>query len=178
MTHMDQRPRPILVAEDNEDHALFILRAFKKGGMVSPDPVFVVRDGVEAIEYLSGEGKFKNREEYPLPMLLLLDLKMPNKDGFEVLEWVREQPGLRRLRIVVLTTQAEINEVNRAYELGANSFLVKPTNMEDFFNLTEALKRYWLWMSAEPELVQGRPTWQNLVSAVSSRSASAGPQMN
>lgn len=178
MAYMDQRPRPILVAEDNEDHALFIMRAFKKGGLVSRDPVFVVKDGAEAIAYLGGDGKFENREEYPLPMLLLLDLKMPNKDGFEVLEWVREQPGLRRLRIVVLTTLAEISEVNRAYDLGANSFLVKPTSMEDFFSLTESLKRYWLWMSAEPELVQTRPAWDSLAPVIAPHAAPVGPQLN
>jgi CheY-like chemotaxis protein len=83
--------------------------------------------------------------------LLLLDLKMPNKDGFEVLEWIRKQPGLQPLRVVVLTTSEEQRDINRAYQLGANSFLVKPINLEDFFRLTEAVKGYWLWVSETPE---------------------------
>jgi CheY-like chemotaxis protein len=141
---------PILLAEDNEDHVILIRRAFEKGALCNP--LFVVRDGAEAIDYLSGTGKFANRDEFPVPSLLLLDLKMPNKDGFEVLQWVRHQPGLSRLRVVVLTTSEDWRDINRAYQLGANSFLVKPVNMDEFFRLTQAIKGYWLWMSKEPDL--------------------------
>ena len=94
--------------------------------MSSRTPIFVVNDGEETSAYLDGQGKFANRYEYPLPELLLLDLKMPGKNGFEVLEWIRQQPGLKRLRIVVLTTWDSPQDVNRAYELGANAFMVKP----------------------------------------------------
>jgi CheY-like chemotaxis protein len=143
------RCEPILLAEDNEDHVALIQRAFRRGGLCNP--LFVVRDGAKAIAYLKGEGQFANREEFPLPTLLLLDLKMPNKDGFEVLQWIRQQPSLRGLRVVVLTTSEEQRDINRAYQLGANSFLVKPINLEDFFRLTEAVKGYWLWVSETPE---------------------------
>jgi CheY-like chemotaxis protein len=122
----------ILLAEDLEDDVLLIRRAFTKAGV--QNPLFVVHDGEEAIQYLQGEGKFANRAEYPLPDLTLLDLKMPRKDGFEVLEWVRQQPTLRGLRIVVLTSSKEIRDVDRAYQLGANSVLVKPA---EFTNLVE-----------------------------------------
>ncbi len=140
----------ILIAEDNEDHVILLKRALQKGAVLNP--VFVVSDGEEAIAYLKGEGKFADRYEYPLPSLLLLDLKMPNKNGFEVLQWIRQQPGLRRLRVVVLTTSDDPSDIDRAYEMGANSFMVKPLEKEQFFGLTEAIKGYWLWMSATPQL--------------------------
>src|SRR5687767_15081401 len=102
----------ILLAEDDELHVELTLRAFRRGGLLTQ--VRVVEDGEEAIAYLEGEGKYSDREQYPQPSLLLLDLKMPNKDGFEVLRWVRKQPGLRELRIVVLTSSGQIRDVNRA----------------------------------------------------------------
>ena len=140
----------ILLAEDNEDHVLLTRRAFKQAGLVNP--LFVVENGEEVVAYLTGEGKFANRNEYPLPTLLLLDLKMPRKDGFEVLEWIRKQPTLAGLRVVVLTTSDRILDVNRAYQLGANSFLTKPVDFRDFVQLSSAIKGYWLWMSHAPEL--------------------------
>lgn len=140
----------ILLAEDDESHVELTLRSFRNGGLLNP--VFVVNDGDEAIEYLAGEGKYADRMTYPLPSLLLLDLKMPNRDGFEVLQWIRKQPALCRLRVVVLTSSGEIRDVNRAYELGANSFLVKPVRTDEFFRLTDAIKGYWLWLSAQPEI--------------------------
>jgi CheY-like chemotaxis protein len=140
----------ILLAEDNEDHVLLTRRAFKMAGLLNP--VFVVQDGEEAIAYLQGEGKFSNRSEYPLPTLLLLDLKMPRKNGFEVLEWLRGKPQLSALRVVVLTTSDQIHDVNRAYQLGANSFLTKPVDFRDFVQLSSAIKGYWLWMSRAPEV--------------------------
>lgn len=140
----------ILIAEDNEDHVVLLRRSLQKGALLNP--VFVVHDGEEAISYLKGEGKYADRYEYPLPSLLLLDLKMPRKNGFEVLEWIREQPGLRRLRVVVLTTSDAPNDIDRAYELGANAFMVKPLDRHHFLEVTEAIKGYWLWMSAAPDL--------------------------
>jgi CheY-like chemotaxis protein len=140
----------ILIAEDNDDHVLLLRRALQKGAVLNP--VFVVNDGEETIAYLKGEGKYADRYEYPLPALLLLDLKMPRKNGLEVLEWIRQQPGLRRLRVVVLTTSDAPQDIDRAYELGANAFMVKPLERKDFLELTSAIKGYWLWMSAAPDL--------------------------
>lgn len=140
----------ILMAEDNEDHAILTRRAFKQAGLVNP--LFVVQNGEEAIAYLKGEGKFSNRSEYPLPTLLLLDLKMPGKNGFDVLEWLRREPELSALRVVVLTTSDHIHDVNRAYQLGANSFLTKPVDFRDFVQLSSAIKGYWLWLSHAPEV--------------------------
>lgn len=139
----------ILLAEDREDDILLIRKAFQKGGI--SNPFFVVRDGEEVVAYLKGDGKFYNRAEYPLPSLLLLDLKMPRMDGFEVLKWIRTQPGLSALRVVVLTSSERIRDVNVAYNLGANSFLVKPMDFEHVLELTKILKEYWLRLDKPPE---------------------------
>jgi CheY-like chemotaxis protein len=147
----------ILLAEDREDDILLIRKAFAKAYI--QNPVHVVRDGEEAVAYLQGEGKYSNRAEYPLPDLLLLDLKMPLMDGFEVLKWIREQPGLRALRIVVLTSSDHIRDVNLAYQLGANSFLVKPFDFENFVEMSKFLQGYWLNLSKAPETV--RPPRKN-----------------
>lgn len=135
----------ILVAEDNEDHVVLIKRAFKHARFLNP--LHIVTDGTEAIAYLSGDGKYADRTEYPVPGLLLLDLKMPNKDGFEVMEWIRTRPALCHLKIVVLTTTDRVFDVQRAYELGASSFLVKPLDFRDFVQLGPAIKGFWIWTS-------------------------------
>jgi CheY-like chemotaxis protein len=139
-----------LLVEDNEDHVVLIRRAFTKSKVVNP--LQVVRSGEEAIAYLEGTGRYSNRDEFPLPAVVLLDLKLMGMDGFEVLRWIRQQPGLRALRIVVLTSSTEIRDVNLAYQIGANSFLVKPVDFEDFVRVTQALKGYWLWTDKEPEI--------------------------
>jgi CheY-like chemotaxis protein len=142
--------RGILVAEDDEDHAFFIRRAFKEVGL--KNPVHFVEDGAQAIAFLAGEGRYSNRDAFPLPSLLLLDLKMPNKDGFEVLEWVRAHPTLAALRIIVLTISGATADITRAYRLGANSFLTKPMNFHDLVQLTKWVKGYWLQYSRQPEI--------------------------
>src|SRR4051812_919416 len=133
---------PILLAEDREDDIVLIRKAFATAFI--RNPLHVVRDGEEAIAYFCGEGPYANRAEFPLPDLLLLDLKMPRVDGFEVLEWIRQQPSLNSLRVVVLTSSDHLRDVNRAYQLGANSFLVKPLDFQNFMALSKAIEGYWL----------------------------------
>jgi CheY-like chemotaxis protein len=145
----------ILLAEDREDDILLIRHAFSKANILNP--LYVVRDGEETILYLKGEGKFANRAEYPLPDLLLLDLKMPGVDGFEVLKWVRSQPGMSALRILVLTSSDAIRDVNEAYHLGANSFLVKPNDFNDFMGLGTIIQDFWLRRSKAPEISRPAP---------------------
>src|SRR5258708_11649139 len=140
----------ILLAEDREDDILLVQRAFAKGEI--SNPLFIVRDGEEVISYLSGIGKYGNRAEYPLPDLLLLDLKMPKVDGFEVLRWVRQQPGFSALRVVVLTASDQIRDVNTAYRLGANSFMVKPADLQNVVEMAKTLRSHWLQMSKGPEV--------------------------
>ena len=143
-------PRVILLAEDREDDIILITKAFEKTQLNFP--LYVVRDGEEVIAYLDGFGKFSNRAEYPLPDLLLLDLKMPGTDGFEVLRWVRSQPGFGHLRILVLTSSTDIHDVNRAYSLGANSFMVKPFDFENTKELARVIKDYWFGKTKSPEV--------------------------
>src|SRR5262249_7704465 len=100
----------ILLAEDREDDILLITEAFSRAWI--DNPIQVVRDGEEAINYLDGKGKYAVRSEYPLPTLLLLDLKMPRADGFDVLQWIRSQPSLSNLVVVVLTSSEDIRDVN------------------------------------------------------------------
>ena len=141
----------ILLAEDREEDVMCIRHAFARANILNP--LQVVSNGEEAIAYLQGQGKYSNRVEYPLPGLLLLDLKMPRKNGFEVLEWIRQQPSLNAVRVVVLTASDEIRDVNRAYQLGANSFLMKPIEFPSFVEMTQHLKGYLGWVAN-----QERPT--------------------
>src|SRR6184192_4082342 len=138
-----------MLVEDREDDILLIQRAFAKGGINNPR--MIVRGGQEAMSYLAGEGKYSNRAEYPLPDLILLDLKMPGVDGFDVLRWVRQQEGFASIRIVVLTSSDAIPDVNRAYALGANSFMVKPLDFQNVVEMSRILKTYWLQMNKAPE---------------------------
>ena len=138
----------ILIVEDREDDILLIRKAFAEASLTNP--IQIARDGEEAIAYLMGEGKYANRAEYPLPILVLLDLKLPRVDGFEVLTWIRQQPGIRSLPVVVLTSSTEIRDVNRAYSLGANSFFVKELDFQDSIALGKLLKAYWLKKTLTP----------------------------
>jgi CheY-like chemotaxis protein len=146
----------ILLVEDREDDILLVRKAFQKGDICNP--MQIVRDGEEAIHYLAGEGKYSNRAEYPLPDLILLDLKMPKVDGFDLLNWIRRQDGFANIPVVVLTASDAIRDVNRAYALGANSFLVKPFEFENFIETAKTLKEYWLNLSKRPE--SNRPKGQ------------------
>ena len=139
----------ILIVEDREDDVLLMRKSFEKAGL--PNPIKIVRDGEEALAYLSGEGKYASRDEYPLPSLILLDLKLPRMDGFEVITWIRKQEGIRAIPVVVLTSSSQLRDVNRAYELGANSFFVKEFDFQNSVDLTRLLERYWLQKARKPE---------------------------
>lgn len=140
----------VLIAEDGENDVALLRRSFQQAGVnVS---THVVADGEQCIAYLSGVEKYGNREEYPLPDLLLLDLKMPRKSGFEVLKWIRAQGSLSSLRVVVLTSSGRIQDINLAYQLGANSFLTKPLNFIEFTNTIQAMFKFWLEHSKKPEI--------------------------
>ncbi len=140
----------LLVVEDNKDDVLLLRRAFQQAKVLNP--VHIATGGEEAIAYLGGMGKYANRVEFPLPSLVLLDIKMPRIDGFEVLRWIRTQPGLSSLRVIMLTSSNQMRDVNTAYQLGANSFLIKPVDFERFVEISQALAGYWLWMDKAPEV--------------------------
>ena len=138
----------ILVAEDDPTDAFFLQRAFAKTG-ISIGLKFV-RDGQEAIDYLRGEGPFTDRSAHPLPQLMLLDLKMPRLNGFEVLHWLKTQPLLKRMLVIVFSSSAEEGDINRAYDLGANSYLVKPHATEQLLQLVDRVEKYWLEANQNP----------------------------
>ena len=132
----------ILVAEDDPTDAYFFQRAFRRAGL--PVVLHFVRDGQEVIDYLQGTGPFADRTAHPPPQLLLLDLKMPRLDGFDVLEWVRQQPGFNGLQVVIFSSSDEAKDINRAYGLGANWYLVKPHSMDELTALVGRFKKFWL----------------------------------
>jgi DNA-binding response OmpR family regulator len=132
----------ILVAEDDPTDAFFFQRAFKRAGL--PVALHFVRDGQEVIDYLQGTGPFADRTAYPLPQLVLLDLNMPRLNGFDVLEWVRRQSGFSSLQVVIFSSSDEAKDINRAYGLGANWYLVKPHSMDELTALVGRFKKFWL----------------------------------
>jgi len=139
----------VLLVEDSEDDIFVIRRAFERAHI--PNPLFVVKDGEAAAAYLSGTGKYALRDEYPLPGLVLLDLKLPGMDGFEVLRWIRQTPGVNALRVVVLTSSESIRDVNAAYGLGANSFMVKEMDFQNTVELARLIKDFWLAKAKVPD---------------------------
>ena len=129
----------ILVAEDDSTDAYFFQRAFNRAGI--PVTLHFVRDGQEVLDYLQGEGQFADRAAHPLPQLLLLDLKMPRLDGFEVLEWLKGHPEHGEIPIVVLSGFVDmVEQVTRAYNRGAHSFLTKPVQLRDIQSILSLLK--------------------------------------
>jgi CheY-like chemotaxis protein len=130
----------ILLAEDNADDVVLVQHAFKRAGAQSH--LTAVTDGLEVLEYLKGEGAFANREAYPFPDVLLLDLNMPRKNGFEVLAWVRQDLRCTRLMVHVLTASPRDADVDRAYSLGANSYVVKPSRLDELVVFAAALHKW------------------------------------
>lgn len=135
-------PAPIMLVEDNEDEVVLLRRALTIAG--STAPLVVLHDGAEAVAYLSGDGPYSNRVDNPFPQLMVLDLKLPRLSGLGVLKWIREQPGVRRLPVIVLTSSNEERDVASAYDLGANSYLVKPTDLATLQQLAALVHRYWV----------------------------------
>ena len=132
----------ILQVEDEANDVFLLQRAFRQADIANP--VKVATDGQMAIDYLSGSGRFADRHDYPLPGLVLLDLKLPRKSGREVLQWIRSQPGLRRIVVIVFTSGQYVGDVGLAYDLGANSFIVKPADFSQYLSIARLLKDWWL----------------------------------
>jgi len=147
---MSASPTNILLVEDDPNDALLLERAFRKAGL--PYPLIIVSDGDQAVDFLQGVGKYRDRIKYPMPNLMLLDLKLPRRSGHEVLKWLRSRPGLRRLPVIVLTSSSEQRDVVAAYDEGTNSYLVKPSNAELLGQMVSQLEKYWLTLNERPEL--------------------------
>jgi CheY-like chemotaxis protein len=131
-----------MLVEDNEDDVFLMKRALQGARVVNP--LYVVEDGQEAVDYLSGAGKFADRDHYPLPAVVFLDLKLPLMSGHDVLAWIRQQREFETLIVIVLTSSNEASDLSRCYALGANSYLVKPPTPEQLDDLATAFKWYWL----------------------------------
>ncbi len=132
----------VLLAEDDENDVLFLQRAFRKAEVANP--LQVAPHGQAAIDYLSGVGPYADRALYPLPCLAMLDLKMPRKNGLEVLEWIRSQPHLRPLPVIIFSSSVQPLEIEAAYRLGANAFLTKPSGAPERVELARRIKGFWL----------------------------------
>jgi CheY-like chemotaxis protein len=143
----------ILHVEDDPNDVLLIARAFRKAEV--PAQIQVVNDGEQAVNYLSGSNSFSAREQFPVPSLVLLDLKLPRKSGIEVLGWIRSQPGLKRIPVVMLTSSRQPIDIDRAYDLGVNAYLVKPVNFDGLVEMLRTLDAFWFRVNERPTAAQG-----------------------
>ena len=138
----------ILMVDDDPNDRLLLRRAFNRIGVINP--VCELDSGASAIAYLRGDPPYDDREKHPFPAILLLDLHMPGTDGFAVLQWIRDKLTVGGLLIVVLSRLDEIKNINRAYHLGANSFLTKPGDAKELEDLIRAFHDYWLVRNTRP----------------------------
>jgi CheY-like chemotaxis protein len=132
----------LLHVEDDPNDVLLLQRAFRKANLALN--IQAVTDGDKAVAYLSGAEGFSDREKFPMPAIILLDLKMPRKSGLEVLAWIRSEQRLRRLIVIIFTSSKHDEDVNKAYDLGANSYLVKPVGFDMLVDLAKMIHQYWV----------------------------------
>src|SRR5438874_7239979 len=144
------RTAAVLLVEDDPNDALLVRKAAQK--TLSGIPILIVSNGQEAVEYLKGEGPYADRSKYPFPDIVLLDLKMPIMNGFEVLRWVRAQPKLKRLPVIILTGSVHETDTRTAYEEGANSYLIKPANFNELVETIKNVGDFWLTGTRLPNL--------------------------
>jgi CheY-like chemotaxis protein len=143
----------ILIVEDNPTDVMLIRRGFDKARLANP--VQIAGDGDAAVDYLFGAGPYADRQQFPLPILILLDLKLPKRSGLEVLEWLRMQETLKRIPVVVLTSSGQDRDVNAAYDIGVNSYLVKPVEFDGLLHMLKAVNMYWLMLNERPRFDGG-----------------------
>ena len=139
--------RPILLAEDDPNDVELIQAALAEHNILNP--IVVTRDGAECLDYLYRRGAFANRDTGD-PLLILLDLKMPKVDGFEVLQKVKSDPSLKRVPVIVLTSSEQDQDIIRSYNLGVNAFVVKPVNFDKFVKVVKDFSLFWLLINVSP----------------------------
>ena len=150
ITEMAKDRPTLLIVEDNEDDIFFVERIFKQIG--ARCELRFARDGIEAIEYLSGKGAFQDRAKYPMPTIILMDLKMPRRNGFEVLEWMHNQEEIRLIPTIVVTSSTLQEDVTRAYRLGANAVMNKPVDKDSLLQMHKSFHIYWTDFVEMPEV--------------------------
>jgi DNA-binding response OmpR family regulator len=141
----------ILLVEDEVSDAELLRRAFEKAHV--ENPIVHLSDGDQALAYLAGVGSYSDRTQHPLPALILLDLKLPKMTGLQLLQWMHTRRAIKRIPVVVLTSAEDASTVNAAYDLGANSYLVKPGDPSEIVRMVEAMQRYWMEFNQAPRLV-------------------------
>jgi CheY-like chemotaxis protein len=139
--------RPVLYADDDRDDVFFMHHAWAEVGIANP--LIDAADGQEAIDYLAGNGPFADRQKHPLPCLLLLDLNMPVKNGFEVLQWIRGRARLKTLRVVIISGSNQASDIKTAQELGITDYVVKPVGVAGLIDLLRAKRDLWLAHAAD-----------------------------
>ncbi len=144
-----ERVTDILMVEDNPNDAELTIRALRKKHLANP--VFIAQDGQEALDFLFHEGAFASTESQSLPKVILLDLKLPKISGLEVLKVIKENPATKSIPVVVLTSSREDPDVKSAYALGANSYVVKPVEFDQFVEALSSLGFYWLLLNESPK---------------------------
>ncbi|HAN19461.1 MAG: two-component system response regulator [Bacteroidetes bacterium GWC2_33_15] len=138
----------ILLVEDNQMDVVLTLDAFREAKL--KNTIHVARNGQEALDYLFGNDKYANRDEFPLPALILLDLKMPGIDGFEVLRQVKGTEKLKRIPVIILTSSREEGDRALSYDIGANSYLLKPVSFDGFTDVVRKIDDYWFSLNINP----------------------------
>jgi CheY-like chemotaxis protein len=133
---------PILVADDEKNDIFFLRRAFQKAGLTTE--IFEVPDGEQAEKYLAGEELFSDRNRFPMPYLLLLDIKMPKRDGFDVLKWLQGRTEFKDLTVVMLSSSSQDSDIRKARELGARDYFVKPSDFDQLTQVVQTLAERWL----------------------------------
>ena len=138
---------PILLVEDDRGQSLLVERVFRKAGVANPVRVF--HEGNGALAYLGGQESYADRTHFPLPVLILLDLHVPGRSGLELLTWLRQQPNLDRIPVVMLSGSSESDDIDRAFELGANSYLVKPVAFDALLDTVTGLGLPWMILGGD-----------------------------
>jgi|SRR5215204_3283750 len=147
---MEQRVlHTVLVIEDNSDDASLMQRAIEKAGIKGA--IHIVNDGKQALEYLKGVAPFEDRKSFPVPGLVLLDLQLPEMHGLKVLEWIRSQPQFSSLVVVVFSSSNNASDVQLAYKLGCNSYLLKPATLDLLYETVGTIAAYWLTLNQWPQ---------------------------
>lgn len=151
---MEEASYTILLVEDDENDATLMKMAFEKNHILNP--IQWVRDGQEAVAYLNGEGDFADRARYPFPEVLLLDLKMPRMTGLELLAWIQEHPDFKVIPTIIMTSSKQELDIEKAYRLGANTYMTKPIAFDELANMVKLTHDYWA-ISAKPKTKSSKP---------------------